>query len=101
MGRPPKYRPEPAFSTQADEPTDAASEARFPVRLLRNYRPSDENFTVLAPEDPEDSYSPEVEHQPTDKQRKKVWAETKIMVRKSEALTMIRKKIAERADEIA
>jgi hypothetical protein len=101
MGRPPKYRPEPAFGTQVTENADGETEARFPVKLERNYRPSDENFTILAPEDDEDPLSPEVEHRPTDKQRKKVWAGTKIMLRKSEAVNIIRKKIAERADEIA
>lgn len=81
----------------------------FPVRLLRNYRPSnsvDANqnvvlspFKVVALEDPNDPYSALVVRDPTEVERKKVWAGTIIRLPREEAQRAISLKIAERADE--
>lgn len=106
MGRPPKITPESAHS--APVVTFEASEApkkpepdnsMFPVTLVKNYRPAGQ-FMLVVKEDPEDPYSPEIERKPTQEEKKKVREGSKILLPREEARNIIRKRIAERADEI-
>lgn len=106
MGRPPKIRPESAsdapvvvFETEEAPKKPEPDNSMFPVRLVKNYRPAGQ-FLVVVKEDPEDPYSPEIERKPTQEEKKKVREGAKILLPREEAKNIIRKRIADRADEI-
>lgn len=106
MGRPPKIRPESAhdapvvvFETAEAPKKPEPDNSMFPVKLVKNYRPAG-HFMVVAKEDLDDPYSAEIERKPTPEEKKKVREGSKIMLPRQEAASIIRKRIAERADEI-
>ena len=100
-------------TTEAKAPV--AVPKKYPVKLLKNYRPKGKDFKVLEKVNPDDEYSDLVSRDPEGTEEKlvdgkitqvpvgdfsKVWAGTTILLGKEEAQFVLKNRIAERSDDL-
>lgn len=88
----------PRKQPEAAETSAPVKEKKYPVRLLKNYRPA-EDFEIEEWIDPDDHEQGKHRREPEGAELKKVWAGTTVFLGRADAERCIKMRIGERADE--